>query len=168
MSMRQRAMCAFAAFHLFVIFSFKIHHGYLIGVLPHPVQSLVEAYGYLTGSSSGFSFFAPRVPNEAMVEITVHRGDSQYSLTPGAGNAERLRRVSTMLLQLEQGDGFPEGAALFGSYVFSHDAAATKVDIKFYRYVIPSVWASGSMEPRLDTVYVASFARSKDYVPHRD
>jgi hypothetical protein len=165
MSSRQVAMWTFAFFHLFVMLSFKIRHGYLLGLLPYPIQSFVSAYGYLTGSSSGFSFFAPRVPDEPMVEVTVHRRDSQYSFTLGAGNAERLRRVSTMLLQLEQANGFPEGAALFGSYMFSRDTAAIRVDVRFYRYAVPRLRTNGFAAPRQETAYVASFARSKDYVP---
>jgi hypothetical protein len=132
-------------------------------VLPGRAVSVLSAYGYLSGSSSGFSFFAPRVSDEPMAEITVHRKESQYSFTLGSGNAERLRRVSTLLLQLDQSNGYLEGAALFSSYVFSHDDAATKVDVRFYRYQVGKLRTSDYLKPQETTVYIASFARSKDY-----
>jgi hypothetical protein len=165
MSVRRSALCIFASFHFLVMFSFSVNHGNWLRILPASMQSFLSSYGYLTGSSSGFSFFAPRVPDEPMVEIGVHRADSQYSFVLGTGNAERLRRVSTMLLQLEQGSGYLEGAALFASYVFSHDDAATKVDVRFYRYAVPGLWSGNSVKPGQETVYVASFARSRAYVP---
>jgi hypothetical protein len=165
MSVSQSVWCAFAVFHLSVMLSFGLDHGNWLRIMPDKIESFLSAYGYLTGSSSGFSFFAPRVPDEPMVEITVHRLGSQYSFILGAGNAERLRRVSTMLLQLDQSRGYLAGAALFGSYVFSHEERATSVDVRFYRHAVRSLRPGGLVRPRQQTVYVASFARSKDYVP---
>jgi hypothetical protein len=156
------AWCLFAAFHLCAMLWFAtIRSNFL--TLPGRAVSFLSAYGYLTGSSSGFSFFAPRVSDEPMAEITVHRKDSQYSFTLGSGNAERLRRVSTLLLQLDHSQGYLEGAALFGSYVFSHDDTATKVDVRFYRYQVGKLRTADFLKPRETTVYFASFARSKDY-----
>jgi hypothetical protein len=162
---RQWAYWMFAAFHLFVIFSFAINPGNWLSVLPERIQDVLISYGYLTGSSSGFSFFAPHVPDEPMVEITVHRKDSQYRFTLGSGNEERLRRVSTMLLQLDQGKGYFEGAVLFGSYVFAHDDTATLVDVRFYRHAVGTLRTRTFLTPTEHTVYVVSFARSSYYVP---
>jgi hypothetical protein len=144
--------------------SFALGRGSWLGIFPNQIQSFVSAYGYITGTSSGFSFFAPHVPDEPMVEITVHRGDSQYLFTLGSGSAERLRRVSTMLLQLDQGEAYLEGAALFSSYVFSHEETATSVDVRFYRYAISSLRNKKSPNPQQRTVYKVSFARSQSYV----
>ncbi|MGC2634910.1 MAG: hypothetical protein WA215_11930 [Candidatus Cybelea sp.] len=153
----------FAAFHLFVVLSFAISHGNWLRVLPEPIPSFLTSYGYLTGSSSGFSFFAPHVPDETMVDITVHRQASQYLFTLGSGNAERLRRVSSMLLQLDQEKGYFEGATLFASYVFAHDQAATRVDVRFYRHAVGALRTHDVLAPARQTVFVTSFARSRDY-----
>lgn len=153
----------FGSFHLFVMLLFAMGHGRWLRILPGSLQSFLSAYGYLTGSSSGFLFFAPRVADQPIVEITVHRSDLQYSFTLGAGRAERLRRVSSMLLTFEQGKGYLEGAALFSSYVFAHDQAATIVDVRFCQYVARSLRSNRSVKPFCETLYVASFARSRDY-----
>jgi hypothetical protein len=152
----------FVAFHLFCV---------VLRIAPFPkpwissqILGFMNVYGSFTGAANGYSFFAPGVASQMIVNIQWldGNGNSHKETHDGRGPETELR-LTAMALALAQSNSNELLGRAFAAKVLSANPKVTSVTVSVALYVIPTMaeFRRGLM-PREQVLYRGVFVRRGD------
>jgi hypothetical protein len=136
---------------------------------PHPVGRALRWYGGLSGSDSGYGFFAPGVAGERRLVCTLTDAAGHSWAEPlemrGQGREVDLR-VLPLLLMFSEPDLGDAMAASVAAKMFGRFPAATRVTVRVDVCVVPTMeeYRAGD-RPTWAVGYEATFSREDDDCP---
>jgi len=137
MSVKQRILSAFWAFHLALCVIYILPNG--MPAAPSYTWRFVAPYGAYTGAATGYGFFAPNVPRARRIRVRVLCGDQwTFVEAPLEGSESRLRlmTITSLLMQKEMEESV---AASWAAFAFGKFPCAQAALVEVDYYMIPTI-----------------------------